>query len=53
MKLRMYKKGDYWRIYLQGVDHIDMQDALQDLGYNLPNWKLATAAETIVKKHRC
>ncbi len=48
-EIRMYKKGDYWRIYLQGVDHIDMQDALQDLGYNLPNWKLATAAETIVK----
>ena len=48
-ELKMYKKGDYWRIYLQGLDHIDMQDALQDLGYNLPNWKLATAAQEILK----
>ena len=47
-QLKMYKKGDFYRIYLQGLDHIDMQDALQDLGYNLPNWKLATAAETIL-----
>jgi DNA polymerase elongation subunit (family B) len=48
-KLKMYKKGDYWRIYLNGVDHVDMQDALQDIGYNLPNWKLATAAEEILQ----
>jgi DNA polymerase elongation subunit (family B) len=48
-ELKMYKKGDYFRIYMKGLDHVDMQDALQDLGYNLPNWKLATAAEVILK----
>ena len=48
-ELKMYKKGDYFRLYMKGLDHIDMQDALQDLGYNLPNWKLATAAEVILK----
>ena len=47
--LKMYKKGDYWRIYMDGLDHIDLQDALQDIGYNLPNWKLSTAAEVILK----
>ena len=24
-QLKMYKKGDFYRIYLQGLDHIDMQ----------------------------
>ena len=43
------KKGDYWKFQIKGLDHIDMMEALQDLKYNLPNWKLATAAKVILK----
>ena len=43
------KRGDYWKFQIKGLDHIDMMEALQDLKYNLPNWKLATAAKVILK----
>jgi len=42
------KRGDYWKTTINGLDHVDMIDALQDMHYKLPNWKLATAAEEIV-----
>ena len=44
----MKKKGDYWRINIRGLDHVDMMEALQDMNYNLPNWKLATASKEIL-----
>ena len=43
------KRGDYWKFQIKGLDHIDMMEALKDLKYNLPNWKLATAAKVILK----
>jgi len=46
--IKIYKSREYWKIFMTGRDHIDMMDALQDLGYNLPNWKLATAAKEIL-----
>ena len=42
------KRGDYWKTTINGLDHVDMIDALQDMHYKLPNWKLATAAQEIV-----
>tara|TARA_R110000796_G_scaffold123761_4_gene238219 strand:- start:35036 stop:37516 length:2481 start_codon:yes stop_codon:yes gene_type:complete len=42
------KKGEYWKIYIRGLDHLDMMDVLKDMGYNLPNWKLATASKEIL-----
>lgn len=45
---KTYKKGDKWRVYITGLDNIDMLEALQDLGYNLSNYKLATAAKEIL-----
>ena len=42
------KRGEYWRINIKGLDHVDMMDAVQDMGYNLPNWKLATAVKEII-----
>ncbi len=47
-KVKCYKKGEYWKIYIDGLDHIDLMEALKDMGYNLTNWKLATAAEEII-----
>jgi len=44
----MKKKGEYWKIYIRGLDHMDMLDLLKDMGYNLPNWKLATASKEIL-----
>ena len=34
----MKKKGEFWKIYIRGLDHMDMMDLLKDMGYNLPNW---------------
>lgn len=45
---KIYRKGDFWRCYINGLDHIDMMEAVQDLGYNLSNFKLATAAKEIL-----
>lgn len=45
---KLYRKGDFWRCYINGLDHIDMMEAIQDLGYNLSNFKLATAAKEIL-----
>lgn len=45
---KVYRKGDFWRCYVNGLDHIDMMEAVQDLGYNLSNFKLATAAKEIL-----
>ena len=45
---KLYRKGDFWRTYINGLDHIDMMEAIQDLGYNLSNFKLATAAKEIL-----
>lgn len=45
---KAYRKGDFWRCYVNGLDHIDMMEAIQDLGYNLSNFKLATAAKEIL-----
>ena len=47
-RVTMYKRGEYWKIYIDGLDHIDLMDALKDLGYNLSNWKLETAAIEIL-----
>ena len=47
--IKMYKNRQYWKLFMTGMEHIDMMEALQDLGYNLPNWKLATAAKEILK----
>jgi DNA polymerase elongation subunit (family B) len=44
------KNGEFWRINIRGLDHVDMMTGLQDMGYNLPNWKLDTAAKEILKK---
>jgi len=45
-----YDKGqEVWRSYIVGLDHIDMMVAFKDLGYNLPNYKLATAAKVVLK----
>ncbi len=44
------KRGEFWRINIRGLDHVDMMTGLQDMGYNLPNWKLDTAAKEILKK---
>jgi DNA polymerase elongation subunit (family B) len=48
--VRCYKRQgtDEWRSYIIGLDHIDMMQAIEDMGYNLPNWKLATAAKEII-----
>jgi len=43
----MRKRGDYWRFNIRGLDHVDMMEGLKDMGYNLPNWKLATAVKEI------
>lgn len=43
-----YTKDDKLVGVISGVDHIDMIDCLKDLYFNLPNWKLATAAKTIL-----
>lgn len=45
---KTYYKGTHWRSYINGLDHIDMMEAVQDLGYNLSNFKLATAAKEIL-----
>ena len=42
------KRGEYWRINIKGLDHVDMMEAVQDMGYNLPNWKLTTAVKEII-----
>ena len=44
----MRKRGEFWRTAIRGLDHVDMMTGLQDMGYNLPNWKLATAAKEIL-----
>ena len=43
----MRKRGDFWRFNIRGLDHVDMMEGLKDMGYNLPNWKLATAVKEI------
>tara|TARA_Y100000034_G_C6907155_1_gene421340 strand:- start:343 stop:2796 length:2454 start_codon:yes stop_codon:yes gene_type:complete len=48
-KVRIYKQKEYWKVFIEGLDHIDMMDALKDLNFNLSNWKLATAAEEILE----
>ena len=42
------KRGEYWKVNIKGLDHIDMMESVQDMGYNLPNYKLATAVKEIV-----
>ena len=42
------KRGEYWKVNIKGLDHIDMMEGVQDMGYNLPNYKLATAVKEIV-----
>lgn len=44
-----YKRGEDWKIYIDGLDHIDMLEAIKDLGYNLSNYKLATVAKEVLK----
>ena len=48
-KVTHYSKGYEWRTYIEGIDHIDMMDAVGEVGYNLPNNKLATAMKLILK----
>jgi len=43
-----YNKGHDWKTYIEGIDHIDMMDAVAEVGYNLPNNKLATAMYEII-----
>ncbi|MAG27018.1 hypothetical protein CMI47_15880 [Candidatus Pacearchaeota archaeon] len=42
------KRGDYWKVNIKGLDHIDMLEGVKDMGYNLPNYKLATVVKEIV-----
>lgn len=46
------KRGEYWKVNIKGLDHIDMMEGVQDMGYNLPNYKLATAVKEIVGEKR-
>lgn len=48
-KVSHFKKAEYWKTYISGLDHVDMMDAIDDLGYKLPNKKLDTAAKEILK----
>jgi len=48
-KVNHYQKKGNWKTYISGVDHIDMLEAIKDIGYNLPNYKLATAAKEILQ----
>lgn len=43
-----YNHGFEWKTFIDGIDHIDMMDAVAEVGYNLPNNKLATAAKEIL-----
>ena len=29
------KRGEYWKVNIKGLDHIDMLEGVQDMGYNL------------------
>ena len=42
------KNWGVWKTYITGLDHIDMLDAVADIGYNLSNNKLDTAAKEII-----
>lgn len=44
-----YKKGFEWKTFIDGMDHIDMIEAVWEVGYRLPNNKLATAAKEILQ----
>lgn len=44
-----YNRGFEWKTYIDGIDHIDMMDAIKEVGYNLPNNKLSTAMKEILK----
>lgn len=46
--IKMYKKQDYWKLTVNGLDCIDLMDSMQDLGFKLTNWKLDTAAKEVV-----
>lgn len=46
--VRLYQKDGKDVGSISGIDHVDMIQCLQDLYVNLPNWKLATAAKTIL-----
>ena len=42
------KNYGVWKTYITGLDHIDMLEAVGDIGYNLSNNKLDTAAKEII-----
>jgi DNA polymerase elongation subunit (family B) len=48
-EVQMYNHKDNWRIMLKGLDHIDLMEAVKDLGYNYINWKLTTIAKEVLK----
>lgn len=52
-KVTHYSKGYEWKTYIEGIDHIDMMEAVAEVGYNLPNNKLATAMKEILKDEDC
>jgi DNA polymerase II len=47
-KVSYYKSKGYWKIFVDGVDVIDMLEAIKDLKYNLPNYKLDTVAREVI-----
>lgn len=48
-KVTHYNKGYDWKTYIEGIDHIDMMEAVAEVGYKLPNNKLETAMKEIIK----
>lgn len=48
-----YSRGYEWKTYIDGIDHIDMMNSIAEVGYNLPNNKLATAAKEILQDEDC
>ena len=43
-----YNKNGEWKTYITGLDHVDMLEAVHEVGYNLSNNKLDTAAKEII-----
>lgn len=47
---KMHLGRNVWNTYIEGLDHIDMLEAVDSkFNYNLPNLKLETAAKEILK----
>jgi len=47
--VQIYQKKGFWRTFIKGLDHVDMLEAVKDLGFKFPNWKLDTVAKSVLK----